>query len=169
MSEGRVSLDPTRMAQGIMTGIGFLGAGTIIKEGLSVRGLTTAASIWITAAIGILVGIGFYFPAAIATLLTLGTLADFRWVESRMPMQYFAQLHVHFRRDESMTAPEIRRLLADHGFSTGNVTHRLDGDADSFEYQMSIRSSRSEKANELADTLKRMVTVQEFTISPTGD
>lgn len=55
-----VQLDPTRMAQGIMTGIGFLGAGVIIKEGFSVRGLTTAASIWITAAIGILAGIGFY-------------------------------------------------------------------------------------------------------------
>ena len=52
LSEGRISLDPTRMAQGIMTGIGFLGAGTIMKDGLSVRGLTTAASIWITAAIG---------------------------------------------------------------------------------------------------------------------
>ncbi len=49
-----VRTDPTRMAQGIMTGIGFLGAGVIFKEGLSVRGLTTAASIWITAAIGIL-------------------------------------------------------------------------------------------------------------------
>ncbi|HEY7714429.1 MAG TPA: MgtC/SapB family protein, partial [Candidatus Binatia bacterium] len=49
---GHISLDPTRIAQGIMTGIGFLGAGTIIKDGLSVRGLTTAASIWITAAIG---------------------------------------------------------------------------------------------------------------------
>ena len=53
---GRVALDPTRMAQGIMTGIGFLGAGVIFKEGLTVRGLTTAASIWITAAIGILAG-----------------------------------------------------------------------------------------------------------------
>src|SRR4029077_3966818 len=48
-----VRLDPTRMAQGIMTGIGFLGAGVIMQEGFSVRGLTTAASIWITAAIGI--------------------------------------------------------------------------------------------------------------------
>ena len=48
-----IRLDPTRMAQGIMTGIGFLGAGVIMKDGLSVRGLTTAASIWITAAIGI--------------------------------------------------------------------------------------------------------------------
>src|SRR5919106_1651358 len=59
-----VVLDPTRMAQGIMTGIGFVGAGAIIKEGFSVRGLTTAASIWITAALGILIGIGFYFAAA---------------------------------------------------------------------------------------------------------
>src|SRR5512146_147895 len=64
-----VRTDPTRMAQGIMTGIGFLGAGVIFKEGLSVRGLTTAASIWITAAIGILIGIGFYLPAAVSTLL----------------------------------------------------------------------------------------------------
>jgi putative Mg2+ transporter-C (MgtC) family protein len=56
-----IRTDPTRMAQGIKTGIGFLGAGVIFKEGLTVRGLTTAASIWITAAIGILVGIGFYF------------------------------------------------------------------------------------------------------------
>src|SRR3954447_14735395 len=63
VAQGRISLDPTRMAQGIMTGIGFLGAGTIMRDGLSVRGLTTAASIWITAAIGILIGIGFYVPA----------------------------------------------------------------------------------------------------------
>ena len=58
-----IRTDPTRMAQGIMTGIGFLGAGVIFKEGLTVRGLTTAASIWVTAAIGILVGIGFWFAA----------------------------------------------------------------------------------------------------------
>src|SRR5690606_14151132 len=56
----RVVVDPTRMAQGIMTGIGFLGAGVIMKEGASVRGLTTAASIWTTAAIGILAGTGMY-------------------------------------------------------------------------------------------------------------
>src|SRR5687767_8678605 len=59
-----IRADPTRMAQGIMTGIGFLGAGVIVKEGASVRGLTTAASIWITSAIGILVGVGFHFAAA---------------------------------------------------------------------------------------------------------
>src|SRR6267378_2097441 len=66
-----ISVDPTRMAQGIMTGIGFLGAGVIMKEGLTIRGLTTAASIWITAAIGIMIGVGFYFPAGISTAMTL--------------------------------------------------------------------------------------------------
>jgi putative Mg2+ transporter-C (MgtC) family protein len=56
------------MIQGIMSGIGFLGAGGIIKEGFSVRGLTTAASIWMTASIGILIGVGFYFPALVTTM-----------------------------------------------------------------------------------------------------
>src|SRR6266436_282464 len=72
-----IRTDPTRMAQGIMTGIGFLGAGVIFKEGLSIRGLTTAASIWVTAAIGILVGIGFYVPAIVGTIATLAILSAF--------------------------------------------------------------------------------------------
>src|SRR5712692_8925040 len=77
-----IRTDPTRMAQGIMTGIGFLGAGVIFKEGLTVRGLTTAASIWMTAAIGILVGVGFYLPAVIGSIATLIVLGVFRAVET---------------------------------------------------------------------------------------
>ena len=60
MLSERISLDPTRVVQGIMTGIGVLGAGVIFKEALAVRGQTTAASIWITATMGILAGIGFF-------------------------------------------------------------------------------------------------------------
>src|SRR4030081_2969486 len=90
LSLDKISVDPTRMAQGIMTGIGFLGAGVIMKEGLTIRGLTTAASIWITAAIGIMAGIGFYFPLLVSVVLTLGVLSLFRMIESRMPTQgYF--------------------------------------------------------------------------------
>src|SRR4026208_560336 len=77
-----IRTDPTRMAQGIMAGIGFLGAGVIFKEGLTVRGLTTAASIWITAAIGILVGIGFWYPAILGTIAVLLVLAVFRVIEA---------------------------------------------------------------------------------------
>ena len=67
VSSESIRADPTRMAQGIMTGIGFLGAGVIFKEKLTIRGLTTAASIWMTAALGILYGIGFYYPAILVT------------------------------------------------------------------------------------------------------
>src|SRR5687768_15484792 len=98
---GNINLDPTRMAQGIMTGIGFLGAGVIFKEGLTVRGLTTAASIWITAAIGILAGIGFYFAVIVSTVLTLGTLSVFRWIEAKMPVQYYARLEVKFPEEST--------------------------------------------------------------------
>ena len=110
-------LDPTRMAQGIMTGIGFVGAGAIIKEGFTVRGLTTAASIWITAAIGILTGIGFYFAALVGTVLVLGTLSTFRWIEARLPTETYAIFMVRFRRDASMTEPALRELIESTGFS----------------------------------------------------
>src|SRR5262245_45295298 len=121
VAQGRISLDPTRMAQGIMTGIGFLGAGTIMREGLSVRGLTTAASIWITAAIGILIGIGFYLPAIVGTCLTLLTLSVFRLIESHIPTWFYAHLVVRFAREQMMSEEELRRMLSDHGFSVANL------------------------------------------------
>lgn len=77
LSQGRVVADPTRIAAQIVSGIGFLGAGAIIRQGLSVRGLTTAASLWLVAAIGMASGAGYWAGAIIATagaLLTLGPL-----------------------------------------------------------------------------------------------
>jgi putative Mg2+ transporter-C (MgtC) family protein len=165
----RVVVDPTRMAQGIMTGIGFLGAGVIMKDGLSVRGLTTAASIWITAAIGILVGVGFYFPAGLAAALTLGTLSAFRWIESSMPVQFYAQFMVRFQRSTAMPEAALRRLVADHGFSIANLSYRLTGEGKQFEYQMVLRTLNADNARALADTLNRSETVLEFRIAPTGD
>src|SRR2546427_3475304 len=94
-----IRTDPTRMAQGIMTGIGFLGAGVIFKEGLTVRGLTTAASIWVTAAIGILLGIGFYFAATVGASATLAILAVFRYIEARLPSEFYAHHMLRFARD----------------------------------------------------------------------
>jgi putative Mg2+ transporter-C (MgtC) family protein len=169
ISPGRIALDPTRMAQGIMTGIGFLGAGTIIKDGLTVRGLTTAASIWITAAIGILIGIGFYFPAIVATVLTLGTLSVFRWVERRMPTQIYAQFVVRFVRGRTMSEPEVRRLLSESGFTVANLNYRMDADGDFFEYQMTIRTIAEDNASRLTQALNQLDVVKQYRIAPTGD
>src|SRR5438874_11526938 len=109
----QVSVDPTRMAQGIMTGIGFLGAGVIMKEGLTIRGLTTAASIWITAAIGIMIGVGFYFPAGIGTALTLVVLSFFRRIEARLPSEFYAHHMLRFRREAIIGEQELRRLIGE--------------------------------------------------------
>jgi putative Mg2+ transporter-C (MgtC) family protein len=164
-----IRLDPTRMAQGIMTGIGFLGAGAILKEGLTIRGLTTAASIWMTSAIGIMAGIGFYFPLVVSVLLTLGVLSVFRRVESLMPTQSYYQFEVRFARQGVMTEDAIRVLLADHGFSIANLSHRVDGEGRVRRYGMVLRTHSKANASRLADTLEAMETVYEFRIAPTGD
>jgi putative Mg2+ transporter-C (MgtC) family protein len=169
VAASRYALDPTRMAQGIMTGIGFLGAGVIMKDGLSVRGLTTAASIWITAAIGILIGIGFYFPAGLVAILTLGTLSVFRWIEMRLPMQFYAHFSIRFNTDSIMPEADLRRLVADHHFSIANMNYRLDRAESFHEYRMVIRTGRPDNLRRLSEDLAKLETVREFRVSPTGD
>jgi len=161
--------DPTRMAQGIMTGIGFLGAGVIFKEGLTVRGLTTAASIWITAAIGILLGIGFYFAATVGAIATLAVLAAFRFIERRLPAEFYAHHSLTFQRGAIMSEDAMRRLIGEHGFSIANLSYRLSSDGTLFEYGMVIKSRDRRNAEALAQHLCRLPEVLEFRIAPTGD
>ncbi len=168
-SAARVMVDPTRMAQGIMTGIGFVGAGAIIKEGFTVRGLTTAASIWITAAIGILTGIGFYFAALIGTVLVLGTLSAFRWIEARLPSETYALFMVRFSRDAVIPESGLRALVESTGFSLHNLSYRLHGDVGQFEYRMVLRTLDAANARALSDKLRLDPSVLEFRIAPTGD
>ena len=94
--DGKV--DPTRIAAQVVTGIGFLGAGAIIRQGFSVRGLTTAASLWLVAAIGMAAGAGYYDGAVIATLGALFTLGPLRVLAYRVVRRY---------------RPEIDRLLVE--------------------------------------------------------
>jgi putative Mg2+ transporter-C (MgtC) family protein len=84
-----VVFDPTRIAAQIVTGIGFLGAGAIIRQGLAVRGLTTAASLWIVAAIGMAAGAGYFSAALIATGIVLVGLGPFRWLEGATTLGRF--------------------------------------------------------------------------------
>jgi putative Mg2+ transporter-C (MgtC) family protein len=108
-----VRTDPTRIAAQIVSGIGFLGAGAIIRQGLSVKGLTTAATLWLVAAIGMASGAGYYSAAIFATagaLLTLG------------PLRIFAYRVVRRYR------PEVDRLLVEipAGGSPGAVLEAIE-------------------------------------------
>ncbi|MFI5284259.1 MAG: MgtC/SapB family protein [Candidatus Dormibacterales bacterium] len=77
-------VDPTRIAAQIVTGVGFLGAGAILRQGLDVKGLTTAASIWVVASLGMAVGFGLYMVAVFTTFLVLVTLIAIRPLEDRL-------------------------------------------------------------------------------------
>ena len=164
-----IRTDPTRMAQGIMTGIGFLGAGLIFKEGLTVRGLTTAASIWVTAAIGILIGVGFYFLAFLGTAATLVILSLFRLIERRLPAEYYVQHVLSFARDSVMNEADLRQLVRSHGFTVSNLSHRTTDGGEQFEYRMMLRTLDPKNAERLSKHLRAEPTVREFKISPTGD
>jgi len=77
-------VDPSRIAAGAITGIGFIGAGAIIRAGMSVKGLTTAASLWITAAVGLAVGCGFYLAGILASLISVIVLLFLGNVEKKL-------------------------------------------------------------------------------------
>lgn len=164
-----VRLDPTRMAQGIMTGIGFLGAGVIFKEGITVRGLTTAASIWITSAIGVMVGSGMYFPALAAAVLTLGVLSGFRLIESRLPAHQYAAHRLRFDRGSALGEDAVRELLARHACKVSSMSWRLTDEGRCVEYRMIVRSSDVRNFSRLAATLHGLPVVREFVLSPSGD
>ena len=169
MSADVVRIDPTRMAQGIMTGIGFLGAGVIVKEGASVRGLTTAASIWITAAIGILAGIGFYFPVFVTTLLTLGTLSVFRWIEARMPVLFYVQHSVRFPITRAMPESEYREFVVAHGFTVSSFSYNINVAGGFSEYLMALSSRDPGAERRLAKARAQNENVLEFKLAPSGD
>lgn len=164
-----VRIDPTRMAQGVMTGIGFLGAGVIMREGLTVRGLTTAASIWVTASIGILAGVGFYSAVLVGTVITLGILTVFRKAENRIPSQIYANNTIVFGRDNHMSEKEIRELHTMNGFSVANISCRLMEKGEQLEYRMTVRTMDRDNIEKLSKTLLGLTSIVEFNISMAGD
>jgi len=95
-----VQIDPGRIAAGVITGIGFLGAGTIIRVGDWVRGLTTAASIWYVAALGIVTGQGLYDIAIGGTVIGLAVLTALDWAEAKVPSAIYHQLVIDVSRDK---------------------------------------------------------------------
>jgi putative Mg2+ transporter-C (MgtC) family protein len=112
--------DPTRVIQGIVTGVGFLGAGVIMKEGLNISGLTTAASIWTASVIGILVGIGFYFSAILLTLLSAACMMYGARLEGMLPSRHAISITLHFQPDFQPQENNIKNALVELGYEVAS-------------------------------------------------
>ncbi|MBI5144162.1 MAG: MgtC/SapB family protein [Candidatus Omnitrophica bacterium] len=106
--------DPARIAAGVVTGIGFLGAGAIMRSRASVRGLTTAASLWVVAAIGLAVGSGLYFASIITTVLAIITLMLFSRLEHAMIRKDWYKTIVVETKEGADHLKTIRDVLAEY-------------------------------------------------------
>jgi putative Mg2+ transporter-C (MgtC) family protein len=111
----RVPIDPARLAAGVVTGIGFMGAGTIMRYKASVRGLTTATSLWVVSGIGLAVGSGLYFGAIVTTLIAVVALMFFSRLEHAMIRKNWYKTIVIETKDGLEQLKKIREALSEYG------------------------------------------------------
>lgn len=137
--------DPGRIAAQIVTGIGFLGAGTIIHQGSVVRGLTTAASIWAVAAIGIAVGIGgtMMYLAAIASFLVFGTLYLMGRIDRYLIVSHDYRLLIIALGQDARHLDEVLRMIAKHGGRLRSIEGKETEQPGVQSLRMRIRAERN--------------------------
>ncbi|MGA2551794.1 MAG: MgtC/SapB family protein [Burkholderiaceae bacterium] len=163
------NVDPTRVVQGIMTGIGFLGAGVIVRERFSVRGLTTAASIWATATIGIVIGSGFIVPGLVATVLTLAILSSCKWLEGRIVAQNRVRCIIGFARECEHDEEWVRALFKQHRFTVTDMSYEQDEGGHVFHYDAVMWAHGKKSSRYLAKALRATPEVLSFSLAPTRE
>jgi putative Mg2+ transporter-C (MgtC) family protein len=119
-------IDPARMAYGVMGGIGFLGAGVIMRRETGVRGLTTAASLWCTAAVGLACGFGMYVVAAFATSLVVFALIVLNRLDTRIPSRASRTMIVKLPAGEADSVTRLREVLQNKRMSVSNIDYQRD-------------------------------------------
>jgi putative Mg2+ transporter-C (MgtC) family protein len=160
--------DPTRVIQGIVTGIGFLGAGVIMKEGFSISGLTTAASIWASSAIGVLVGIGFYFAAMLLTVLSAVSMMWISRLEGWLPSRQAVAIFMRFRKDFVPREDVLRRVALERGYEIagGSIAINFqDGQSEWRFVAVALSKEAASPISELAGELTRFEGVENYSLS----
>lgn len=157
--------DGTRLMRAVVSGIAFLGAGVIFREGFTIRGLTTAAAIWATAVIGILFGIGLFYTGVLVAVLLILILSAFRKIESVISARTYAHCNVVFARDGSITKERFFGLLAEHQLeATGKINHQLVNDGKDYEVDLTIRSRIPEAFSRLSRSLRQQTEYKTYSI-----
>lgn len=144
--------DPTRVIQGIVTGVGFLGAGVIMREGFTITGLTTAASIWTVSVIGVIEGLGFYATAILLTLLATLGMVLLQRVEKLLPSHSELAVRLRFAKGAAVDGAAVRGMVAGLGYEVVDATVVIAVEAGAAEWHfLAVTRDRSAvKAEEFA-------------------
>ncbi|MCM8828439.1 MAG: MgtC/SapB family protein [Candidatus Omnitrophica bacterium] len=110
-----LTVDPARIAYGVLTGIGFIGAGTIIRDRGKVRGITTASCLWVVSSMGLAVGCGYYFLGIATTIMVMLTLLTLKGIETKIPHDTYTRIKIKFSGTVTTFSDEIFQILSDSG------------------------------------------------------
>jgi putative Mg2+ transporter-C (MgtC) family protein len=159
-AKGGTSDSLVRMAAGVITGVGFLGAGTIFQARGTIAGLTTASTLWLVAGLGLVIGAGFYLPALIFTALTITTLLLFRKIEDSYLRK--SQFHYHMKaKARPYILSSLRKLALHHGIRLERLTMKQDGQSYLLAFSF---SSSEEKEQEFNQGLLELADIEELKI-----
>ena len=153
---GRTPIDPARLAAGVVTGIGFLGAGTIMQYKASVRGLTTAASLWVVTGIGLAVGSGLYFGAVATTALAVITLMFFGRLEHVMIRKDWYKTIIVESKDGLDQLKKIRDVLGEYGAEINNFEVERSADGATMVLRIGLKLSTSRHTAVLIQDVSRL-------------
>jgi putative Mg2+ transporter-C (MgtC) family protein len=163
-----IGADPTRIILGVVTGIGFLGAGVIMREGFNISGLTTAASIWASSAIGILVGIGFYAAAILLALLSAGCMTVVSRLEQWLPSRQAIAIVLQFRPGYVPEETKVRRVALTRGYeiATGSMAISSVGDRTEWRFvAVALNKASGASLTELAREFAAHADIESYKLS----
>jgi putative Mg2+ transporter-C (MgtC) family protein len=167
-AEFQIAPDPTRVIQGIVTGVGFLGAGVIMKEGFNISGLTTAASIWAASAIGVMVGVGFYASAIMLALLCAVCMLWVSKLESWLPSRPAIAISLRFTPGLVPDEKRLRAAAASRGYDIAGGTIAIQYDRGAQEWRfVAVAFDRRKVAplSSLANELATFEGVEQYQLS----
>lgn len=169
VSGAAVVADPARLAHGVLTGIGFLCAGVIFRAGFSIHGLTTAASLWITAAIGLVFGAGLFGLGAVGTVLTVAVLVVLRLVSLRLPQKAVVDAQIVWRRDVGGAEDRIEAALAGIDRSSGADHFELIDGGEKLRRSFRFKAEGEPALKALAARLRGIDGVVGYSLDPRDD
>lgn len=158
---GPVGADPARIAAQVVAGIGFLGAGAIIREKASIRGLTTAACLWVAAAIGVAVGAGMHLTAIIVSLLAVVNLIALKKIEGFIKKDTYFKIKI-WTEDHDGQIPQIERALTECSLEVVNIAIEKDMIRKDLLYEVDMKGRSREDCRKLADSLSLMEGVKKI-------
>ncbi|MBC7363382.1 MAG: MgtC/SapB family protein [Candidatus Aminicenantes bacterium] len=149
-----------RMAAGVVAGIGFLGAGTIIHARGMVIGLTTASTLWVVAGLGLVIGAGYYVPALIITAVVIATLVAFRKIEEMYLRKHIFHYHLKFH-DSPEILSNLKKISFHHGVKLERLSLRKEGNFLVISFSI---SGPEEKEQEFNDSIMNLNGLEEFKV-----